>query len=152
MDISITYLWLSAGVIMLIAEALGASGVGLFFAGLGCLTVGALLTSGLIAIDATLMQYTIFFLSTAIWAALMWKPLSRFYSGKRVGGYSNMIGETAYAGSQGLRKGHVTEATWSGTIMKATLADDAPVDTLEAGSQVTITAVKGITLIVKPKL
>lgn len=151
MDISVTYLWLTVGVLMLTAEALGVSGVGLMFGGLGCLTVGALLTSGTIEMGASLMQFIVFFLSTAVWAALLWKPLSRFYSGKRAGGYSNMIGEMAYVGSQGLRKGHVGEATWSGTIMKATLSDHSSVDSLEAGTPVIITEVKGITLTVKPK-
>lgn len=151
MEISVTYLWLGTGVLMLAAEALGVSGVGLMFGGLGCFTVGAFLTVGLIGDGSTLSQFIIFFLSTALWAAILWKPLRRYYSGKHKGGYSNMVGETAYVGSQGLKRGHVGEATWSGTIMKATLADHASVDALEAGTPVVITEVKGITLTVKPK-
>lgn len=151
MELSVTYLWLIAGVVMLAAEALGASGVGLMFGGLGCFTVGAMLTAGMLSDEATLAQWIVFFLATVLWAAILWKPLSRFYSGKNKAGYSNMVGETAYVGSNGLKKGHVGEATWSGTIMKAQLADDANVPALEAGAQVTITDVKGVTLTVKPK-
>ena len=58
--------------------------------------------------------------------------------------------ETATVGAKGLTaKGG--EISWSGTIMKAKLAADAGVDTLPAGSDVEITDIEGITLIVKPK-
>ena len=80
MELSVTNLWLISGVIMLAAEAFGISGVGLMFAGLGCLSTGAMLNLGLIALDARLMQFLVFFMSTAIWTIVLWKPMRRFYS------------------------------------------------------------------------
>jgi membrane protein implicated in regulation of membrane protease activity len=148
---TLSYMWLIAGVLLLLAEALGASGVGLFFAGLGALSVGFLLKLGLVAPEATLLQLVSFLAATALWTLVLWKPLRRFYSSNNKIGYSNMIGETAYVGSAGLKKGHDGEATWSGTIMKARLADNASVTQLEGGSAVEIVEVKGATLIVRPR-
>ena len=64
--------------------------------------------------------------------------------------YSNIVGDTAYAGSAGITR-HSGEATWSGTIMQARLEQGSAVDRLEAGSPATIVAVSGATLTVKPK-
>lgn len=152
MALSITYLWLAVGVLMLAAEALGASGVGLMFAGLGCLTVGALLNLGALAEDTTLLQFIAFFMATSFWTLILWKPMRRFYSSKSHVKYHNMVGDIAIIGAGGLKKGHTGEAQWSGTIMKAALAEDAGVEKLDAGAQVTIVAVKGAMLVVKPKI
>lgn len=151
MEISVTYIWLFAGVMMLMAEALGISGVGLLFAGLGCFTVGIFLNIEMIGQDATLLQFVVFLMATAFWTAVLWKPMRRFYSNRQQGGYKNMVGDTAYIGSNGLVKGKAGEATWSGTIMKAELSPDAAVNTLEAGAQAVIVDVRGATLIVTPK-
>ncbi len=147
---TLSYSWLIAGVILLLAEALGVSGVGLLFAGLGAMSVGILLKAGALGEGETLLQAVSFLAATALWALALWKPMRRYYSGKTKGGYNNMIGETAYVGSGGLKKGHDGEATWSGTIMKARLADDAQVAQVEGGSAVEIIEVKGATLVVRP--
>jgi membrane protein implicated in regulation of membrane protease activity len=151
MELSVTYLWLIAGIVLLLAEAFGASGLGLLFAGLGALVVSALLNAGVLDEEARLLQFIVCFAATAAWAFLLWKPLQKFRGNKHSGSYSNMIGETAYVGSQGLTKGHVGEATWSGTIMKAELAAESSVDRLEGGAPVVIHNVVGNKLIVKPK-
>ena len=150
MEISITYIWLIAGVLFLLAEALGVTGVGLFFSGMGALTVCMLLSLGLLTAESQMWQFIIFFAATAAWAALLWKPMQRFRVGKQQGGYSNIVGETAYVGSSGLTRQN-GEVTWSGTIMKAELARDIATDKLEAGTAVTIVDVSGAKLIVKPK-
>jgi membrane protein implicated in regulation of membrane protease activity len=151
MMISLSYLWLGAGILFLLAEALGVSGVGLMFAGLGAITVGVILSFELIAAEATLMQFIAFFITSAAWTLLLWKPLQKFRLSQRSGGYSNMVGDTAYIGSHGLARGETGEASWSGTIMKAQLAPDAGAEKLEGGAPVIITDVTGNTLIVKPK-
>jgi membrane protein implicated in regulation of membrane protease activity len=151
MELSIMYVWLLAGVAFLAAEAMGVTGVGLLFSGLGAIVVGTLLSLGIVAADAHILQFTLFFVATAIWAGILWKPMQKFKVRKNAPGYSNMVGDTAYVGSAGLTKGKAGEATWSGTIMKAELAPDASVDKLDAGQQVTIVNVTGAKLIVKPK-
>lgn len=146
-----TTLWLIAGVAFMLMEAFGLPGVGFMFAGLGAIMTGVGLQFGLIAEDATTAQWTVFFIATAFWAWLLWKPLQRFHLNRQARQYQNMVGDTAYAGSSGLKKGAAGEATWSGTIMKAELAADAGVESIPGGAAVVIVDVKGATLVVKPK-
>ena len=140
-------LWLFAGVIFLAAEALGASGIGLFFAGLGALTIGSIVTAR--PDLAPLSQWIIFFAATALWAILLWKPFQRFRGDGGESPYKNIVGDTAFIGVGGLEAGQIGEATWSGTIMRAELAHNAA--PIAPGGAAIITAVSGNTLIVKPK-
>lgn len=142
-------IWLLSGIAFMLLEAFGLPGIGFLFAGFGALTVGMLVY--VLPDISSNMQWIVFFASAAAWAALLWKPLQKLRLPQPGKGYNNMIGDTAYAGSGGITKAKGGEATWSGTIMKAQLADDAGVDNLEAGTAVTITDVSGVTLIVKPK-
>lgn len=144
-------LWLIAGVAFLAMEALGLPGVGFLFAGLGALSVGALVSFEQLAADAVTLQWVVFFVATGIFAALLWKPMQRFHLNRKSHSYSNMVGDTAYVGSQGLKKNAIGEVTWSGTIMRAELAADAGVESLSAGAAVTIADVEGAKLIVRPK-
>lgn len=138
-------MWLIIGVILSLAELHFA--IGLLFAGLGAIATGALIHYGQLAEDAYATQGVIFIITSALFAVLLWKPLQKYR--RPAPGYNNMVGEAAFVGSSGLgKKGG--EVTWSGTIMKAQIAPGVARDTLEAGSQVTIVAVKGATLIVKP--
>ena len=147
---TISYIWLITGVLLLLTEAFGVTGVGLLFAGLGAFTVGFLLKLGAVGADNTLLQFVCFLAATALWTVALWKPMRKFYSSKNKAGYSNMIGETAYVGSSGLKKGVVGEATWSGTIMRAELVADSIKDTVEGGAAVEIVEVRGVTLFVRP--
>ncbi|MCE2927597.1 MAG: hypothetical protein LW823_08155 [Rickettsiales bacterium] len=148
---TISYIWLITGVLLLLAEALGVSGAGLLFAGLGAFTTGFLLKLNLVGADNTLLQFISFLAATALWTVALWKPMRKFYSSKNKAGYNNMIGETAYIGASGLKKGEIGEATWSGTIMRAQLAADSSKEVVEGGAAVEIVDVKGVTLLVKPK-
>lgn len=140
-------LWLLAGVVFLAAEALGASGVGLLFAGLGALTIGTLVTVQ--PELSVLSQWIIFLATTGLWAIFLWKPLQKFRGRSSNDGYKNIVGDTAFVGAHGLQKNVTGEVTWSGTIMRAELAEG--VENQPAGAQVLITDVAGNTLIVKPK-
>ncbi|MFO0388095.1 MAG: NfeD family protein [Alphaproteobacteria bacterium] len=144
------YIWLIAGVLFFALEAIGISGVGLLFAGFGATTVGSLVYYGVLSQGHLINQFVIFFIATALWAVLLWKPLQKFRLRSPAQGYNNMIGETAYVGASGIdEKGG--EVTWSGTIMKAQIANGSSAKRLEAGSQVTIVDIVGTTLMVKPK-
>ena len=146
----IMYIWLIAGVLFFALEALGISGIGFLFAGFGATTVGSLVYYSVLPQDALINQFVVFFIATAAWAILLWKPLQRFRLRSPAQGYNNMIGETAYVGASGIdEKGG--EVTWSGTIMKAQIAQGVSAKRLDAGSQVTIVDIVGTTLMVKPK-
>ena len=144
-------IWLLAAVVLMLVEAFGLPGVGLVFAGLGSLVVGFFIFSGMIAADNEAAQWTLFFISSLLWALVLWKPMQKFRVGKRHGEYNNIVGGTAYVGGNGLTRKHGGEVTWSGTIMRAELSKAAGVEAVEPGSQVVITEVTGATLVVMPK-
>jgi len=142
-----TAYWLVAGVALILAELHFA--IGLFFLGLGAIAAGAAVHFGFVEDTAVLTQFLVFFISTAVFAAVLWKPLQKFR--RPAPGYNDIIGGIAFVGSGGLSRGKGGEVTWSGTIMKAQFAPGVTAESLEAGSQVTIVEVKGATLIVTPK-
>lgn len=147
---NVAYTWLIAGVVLVAIEAFGIPGMGFLFAGLGALTVGIGLNAGWLVAESQLPQWITFCVATAVWAVVLWAPLQKVRSRGKAG-YSNIVGDTAYVGSSGLKKGHVGEVTWSGTIMQAQLIPDSSAETLDAGAQVVIVQISGATLIVKPK-
>lgn len=142
--------WLVAGVVLFLAE-IGMPGAGLLFAGCGALTVGMLLNISLVSVDDTLLQTVIFFVSTPLWAVLLWKPMQKFKLGRNKAGYHNIVGETAEVGKNGISKSLGGEVLWSGTIMKAKLSENVAIEKLESGAAVVIKEVVGNTLIVAPK-
>lgn len=135
-------LWLIAGAAFVALEAFGASGVGFLFGGLAALSVALLIKAGLVGEAATLPQFIWFFGLTTAWAALLWKPVRRL-TGGRTKAYSNLIGEEATVGEGGLRKGVEGQVVWSGTLMRAEMAAEEPVESLEAGAKVVISRVEG---------
>lgn len=145
-----TTLWLIAAVVFIALEAFGLPGVGFVFVGIGALMTGGALELGWLANEAVVNQFILCFAGAFLSALLLWKPLQKMRMGNGSQGYSNMVGEVAQAGANGISK-TTGEAIWSGTIMKARLADNAAIEQVAAGSQVVITDVVGATLIVKPK-
>lgn len=147
---NLAHIWLLVGVSMLVVEALGIPGVGFLFAGLGAIATGAAIQTEFVATNAITEQWLIFFVSTIICAAALWKPMQKLRNRKQ-GNYRNMVGDTAYVGGSGLNRKHGGEVTWSGTIMKASLCKSTKVERLDAGTPVIITDVAGATLVVKPQ-
>ncbi len=141
-------IWLIFGVFCFLVEIFAISGVGFLFAGLAALTVGCAI--GIFPELDLLMQIVIFLASGALWAILLWKPLQKFRgNSSEQSVYNNIIGEAAYISESGLKKGQIGEASWSGTIMKAKLADDSAVEEISGGAKVVIVGVTGNTLLVR---
>ena len=67
--------WFIAGAALIAIEIFLVPGTGTIFAGLGAITVGAVLIAGWI--EGVNGQFILFFLFTAIWAAVLWKPLKK---------------------------------------------------------------------------
>ena len=121
-------------------------GVGFLFAALGAISVGAFLIFGLI--DDLVHQFILFFAATAFWTALFWRPLKQFIAGRN-SGFNDMVGSTAIVYDKPLEIGKIGQVKWSGTIMKCELVAEAQgEDTIDQGSEVTITGVsKGILMV-----
>ena len=149
MSLSPALLWLLIGAVALVLEVMGVSGIGLLFAGIGAFFVGILIETGIAPADGYLIQVAWWFLFTALSALLLWKPFRRLLQ-RQKHHYSNMIGDTAVIGPEGLKPGETGHARWSGTIMQARLAPHCAVDSVAAGAQVRITGVQGATLLVEP--
>lgn len=143
--------WLLAGALCLALEAFGVPGIGFLFAGLAAIIVGILTHFHIIGDSSIALQFGVFFGLTGVLAVLLWKKLKQGKFGPRKSGdYSNIIGDMATVGRDGLRRGMIGQVSWSGTTMMAELAADALTDHCLEGEMVTIVEVKGNKLIVKP--
>lgn len=138
--------WLIAGVLLIIIELAFVPGIGLLFAGLGAISVGAGLIAGWI--DSLSAQFILFFLSTGAWTAILWKPLKKFIAGKD-SGFDDMVGSTAVVFDQSIMKGKMGKVKWSGTIMKCQFDPEAEgLEMIDPETEVIITGVsKGILII-----
>lgn len=146
-----TYLWFIVSIAFFLLEAMGATGIGLFFAAIAAFCVGILVETGILPQDQYLAQGAAFFGLTAFWAVLLWKPLKKLRVSKPAQDHHDMVGRTATVGDEGLVKGKKGAARWSGTTLGARLADDATIDTASAGQELKIIAVDGSTLILAQK-
>lgn len=141
--------WLAIGVVVIVLEFFAAPGLGIVFAGMGAIVVGALLEFGLIeSFNAQLLTFAV---ATGLWALFLWKPLKRMIANKAAGkGESHIIGTEAIVAKGGVNK-VAGNAKWSGTIMKARLAKDAKVEKLQEGDLAEVVDLDGSTLILKLK-
>ena len=101
-DLSTSAIWFIAGAVLILLEIILFSGFGLLFAGLGAVTVGAGLVAGWI--ESLPAQFILFFLSSAFWSAVLWKPLKSFIEGKD-SGFDDMVGSTAVVLDKPIAKG-----------------------------------------------
>ena len=148
MEFDAATIWFLAGGALIAIEVFLVSGIGIFFAGLGAITVGLIL---LFKPDySTVAQFTWFFASTALWAAVLWKPFKSFYSAPDHG-HNDMIGRNVTVGPEGLTKEKKGSVKWSGTMMNARLSDSATIENAEAGAELVILSVSGGTLEVSDK-
>lgn len=143
------YGWLIAAAVLLGLEAFGTPGIGFLFAGLSALVVGILIWLDVIGAENWFAQAGIFFFLTVGFAAILWKKLKEWRMNPNAEQYSNMIGDMATVSAGGLRKGSVGQVSWSGTTMNAMLSKESEEESLDEGTVVKITAVKGNRLIVK---
>lgn len=146
------YGWLIAGAILLGLEAFGIPGVGFLFAGLAAILVGLAVHLNLIAADDWILQAGVFFGLTTLMAALLWKKIQQWRLNAPTGDqFSNIIGDYATVGKDGLKKGRAGQVSWSGTTMSAQIDPGCALESLEEGAVVIITAVKGNQLFVAPE-
>ncbi len=143
------YLWLALGAMLLTIEVLGASGIGFLFAGLGAVIAAVLAHLGWA--ETIWAQTAWFFAATSLWAVLLWLPMKKLKMQKHGGsdGYNNMVGDEAIVSEEGLQPNKRGKVRWSGTVMNAKLAQDAPA--VAANAAVIIKQVKGTVLIVAPE-
>ncbi|MFN8973061.1 MAG: NfeD family protein [Alphaproteobacteria bacterium] len=150
MTLAPSILWLLAGAALLALEAFGIPGIGFLFIGLGAIVTGIAVEAGITNSGDYISQFAIFFVTSGALTVLLWRKLKTWHtSPKMAERYSNMVGDQASVGKGGLTPGKEGRVGWSGTTMRAVLAPEITV-TLAEGATVTIVAVKGNLVSVKP--
>ena len=148
---NVPYIWLALGALFLAIEALGVSGVGFLFAGLGAFTTGLLIHYDVSDPKILMEQLAWFFGTTVIWTAVLWVPLQRMRVSRVLASeYSNILGNTAVVTGGPLIKGQTGHVKWSGTTMKAELDPKTLTDEVPEGADVVVRDTRGIKLIVAP--
>lgn len=145
------YIWFLASILFFFVEAFGVSGIGLLFAAIAAFCVGIVLQMGFLDSANPISQGATFFSLTAFWAAVLWKPMKNIHFGKPRRRHHDMVGRIAVVGEEGLYKGKTGNVTWSGTTMRARMADDAAMDEAVAGEELMIVKVDGSTLVLAEK-
>ena len=144
-------LWLMIGTGCMMLEIIGISGIGIFFGGIAAYIIAVLSYTGVIPLDALVMQWGAWFVLSAMLGVLLWKPLRAM--GKpddaATKGYSTTISGEAVVVEKDLVAGETGRATWSGTIMNAKLADHHHT-TITKDSTARIVGVQGNVLLLEP--
>ena len=151
MTLAPSILWLLAGAALLALEAFGLPGIGFLFIGLGAIVTGVAIEIGIAAADDYISQFAIFFVTSGALTVLLWRKLKTWHTNpKATERFSNMIGDSAIIGKGGIAPGKEGQAQWSGTTMRAVLAPEITA-ALAEGAAVTIIAVRGNLITVKPR-
>lgn len=145
------YAWYGIGVAAIILE-LTMGGIGLIFAGLGAITVGALVNFHVINIsDSWLLEIAAFLILTFLWTTILWKPFKKLTKGDGKK-YQDIINqEAAIYGDDGLEKGKTGNIKWSGSIVKARIAEDCSLLRIAKDESVYIVGKENGTLIISDK-
>jgi len=141
--------WLLVGAGLLALEAFGVPGVGFLFAGLAAIIVGAVVELGVIASENMVAQGAVFLVTTTMLAILLWKQLKGWRLNPNIPQYNNIVGTEAVV-TQPLMGDRVGEVRWSGTLMRAKLADTTAAE-LPVGSIVIVRKADGNLLLVAGK-
>lgn len=145
---TISVYWLIFAAFCFAMEALGITGVGFFFAGLGAVSLGLLMELGIVSEQAFVAQFAWFFGFTAIWAALLWKPIKSYRIHKQGEVFNNMVGDKCVVIKAPIVKGKKGAVKWSGTVMHAELVATSSAEAVAVDEEVVIKEVKGNTLFV----
>ncbi|MFT6071716.1 MAG: hypothetical protein ACJARD_001138 [Alphaproteobacteria bacterium] len=133
-------IWSILGMVLMMLEIFGIQGIGVLFTGFSAITVSLLIYINPDLNSNIGLQLLYFFIFTAIWSAILWVPLKKFINYGDSGDYSNIIGTYANV-SKDMEKGKVGEIIWSGTKVRAMIADENTKDQISAETSVKITSV-----------
>lgn len=146
----LSVIWLIAGALLVGIDVLHVPGIGFLFAGLGAVVTGGAIEFKLIDATNYMAQVAVFLITTTLFAALLWQKIKAWRLNPSVPEYSNIVGTEATVAGNPLRVGKVGQVKWSGTLMRAKLAD-GPVSELAEGAIVTVESIEGNVLSVAPK-
>ena len=149
MELDVKILWLIFGVFCFAMEALGLAGFGLFFAGLGAISLTLVMHFGGMPEQTEIIaQFAWFFALTAVWTAILWQPIKQYRMRKRSTDFSNIVGDKAVVVEGALEKGKEGKVKWSGTIMLAEIDSASSAESFDEGASLVVKRVEGNRLFV----
>lgn len=132
-------IWLIIGFILIASELMLTPGIGLLFAGLGALTLAALLAFDILQSTQLEWQLILFCSTTLAWTLALWKVVKRYLNTNN--DYDMYRGTTAQV-QDDLVKGTTGTVRWSGTNMRARIQSDSTEQRIEKGTEVFIHQMK----------
>jgi len=141
--------WLALGALLIFLEAMAVPGVGFLFAGLSAVTIGGLVTFGVLDGAEMVVQSALFLALTFVWAGILWIPFKNFQNKKKQNNFENIIGDSAVVLSDYLDKNEIGSVRWSGTSMRAIVDDSSESESIAKGARVEIVEIDGNLLKVK---
>jgi hypothetical protein len=145
MEMNNETIWLIVGVAMIISEFLLVSGVGLLFAGIAGILVGAIMNFG--GLNSEMWQWVAFLGFTVISALLLWKPMKNLGIKDKGTGFKDMVGHKVALITE-LAPGATGKVKWSGTVMNAKLENGVTAN-YDAGTELEIARIEGNVLILR---
>lgn len=144
-------LWaIVASVLVVIELTIVGIGIGLLFLGLGAYLTAVILWLGFIEPNNYIAQFSSFFLGSAFFTAILWKPLKKLKNSSKES-YHDMIGQYATVIQSPLLQNKKGTVKWSGSVMKARIAADSENTEFAIDTEVIIKDVKGSTVFVDTK-
>jgi membrane protein implicated in regulation of membrane protease activity len=129
--------WYAVGIVLIILEVSGVQGIGLFFAGMAAVTLGAVISFDIIAVSSSLSAIALFFLFTVVWAIVLWKPLKKLSKQSKDKKFVDLVGTEAIVDSaDGLMQNKTGYVKWSGVRMRARIAVESTESTVNSGQTV----------------
>ena len=144
--------WIAVGFILLALEVLvfGFTTIVMFFAGLGAVTTGLLMKTGIVP-HTWIAGIASFGISTGIYSILLWKPLNRIQANStpQQKQSSDLIG-LEFALEQDISLTQTGTTKYSGVTWRVEIDKDADVDTITRGQRVRVSSLDVGIFRVKP--
>lgn len=144
--------WIALGFILLALEVLvfGFTTIVMLFAGLGAVTTGLLMQTGVLP-QTWIAGIACFGISTGIYSVLLWKPLNRIQANStpQQKQSSDLIG-LEFVVQQDISLTQPGTTKYSGISWRVEIDKDAGVDSLHSGQRVIVTSLDAGIFRVKP--
>jgi len=144
-------IWFILAVILVGMEIYMGFTLVLLFSALASFLVGLLVSIHVVPENNLVLQFAIFFFFTIISYMGLWKPMKTFLDKRKASGeqFSNYIGQEVEVIESELKKGETGLVKWSGSYIRARIADDASEEIYAVGEKLSVVSVVENIFIVK---
>lgn len=145
--------WLILAVLLIILEVSLGFTIVLFFSGLAAFSVSILLYMNVISSQEVISQFAVFFVATAFWGVILWKPLKKIVKdiSRNPDQYKNIIGEDCIVEDVKITRDRPGTVKWSGTLVRASIDQSNKRDEVFKDDVLVITNIVDNIFIIKDK-